>query len=431
MRILMASDFYTPFIGGAERQMQLLGQELIQAGHTVDMATVWHAGLAEQEQDAGIQIHRINGLLTSVPWFSSDPKRRFHPPFPEPGITHGLRQLIMRQRPDIVHASGWIAHSCAAALIGESIPLVVSVRDPGYICATRSFIRNGRICDGPGLQKCLACATQQFGMAKGLASLAGVAGGHGLLKHKLSAAVSVSTYVDGALQHSFLGEDRRASGKQALVIADIVTPSGVSNDEDLSSDPFLKRLPTEPFILFVGALRAVKGLNMLLNAYRQLVDAPPLVLIGTAWPDTPRDLPPGVLMFESVPHRSVMAAWQRSLFGVAPSLLPESLSGVVREGMISGKAMIATDVGGTRDMIRHEESGLLVAANDDDALAIAMRRLIDDAALRERLGTAGRASAAQFTGQMIATQFEQLYRRLISEQRGASDEHNSIPLIRG
>ncbi len=81
--------------------------------------------------------------------------------------------------------------------------------------------------------------------------------------------------------------------------------------------------------------------------------------------------------------------------------------------MISGKAMIATDVGGTTDMIDHEATGLLVAPDDAGALAAAMRRLIDDAALRERLGRAGQASAAQFTGHTIATQFEQLYRHLI------------------
>jgi glycosyltransferase involved in cell wall biosynthesis len=81
--------------------------------------------------------------------------------------------------------------------------------------------------------------------------------------------------------------------------------------------------------------------------------------------------------------------------------------------MISGKAMIATDVGGTTDMIDHQTTGLLVPPGDAGALAAAMRRLIDDAALRVRLGQAGQAAAAQFTGPSIAAQFEQLYHRLI------------------
>lgn len=427
MRILMASDFYPPFIGGAERQMQLLGHELALAGHTVDMATVWHAGHAEHQDDRGVQVHRLKGLFTSVPWFSSDPQRRFHPPFPDPGIAWGLRQLI-KLRPDVVHASGWIAHSCAAALLGQSIPLVVSVRDPGYICATRAFVRGGQICDGPAPRKCLECATRQFGAPKGLAALGGVAAGHLLLKHKLSAAASVSTYVDTTFQREFLGRHGRAAGKFGQVIADIVTPTGAAIETDEPDDRILAMLPAGPFILFVGALRPLKGLDMLLAAYRQLQAPPPLVLIGTTWPDTPRDLPPGTVLLENMPHRSVMAAWRRCLFGVAPSLLPESLAGVVREGMISGKAMIATNVGGTPDMIRPEATGLLVEPNDTGALAEAMRRLIDDAGLRERLGQAGYAAAVQFSGQAITAQFEQLYRRLIGGQTEGSYAHDSIPL---
>lgn len=429
MRILMASDFYAPFIGGAERQMQLLAQELTLAGHDVDMATVWHAGTAERQVDRGVEVHRLKGALTSVPWFSSDPQRRFHPPFPDPGIAWGLRKLIKR-RPDVVHASGWIAHSCAAALLGESIPLVVSVRDPGYICATRAFVRNGQICDGPAPRKCLGCATQHFGAPKGLAALGGVSTGHVLLKRKLSAAASVSSYVDATFQSEFLGQRGRDAGKLGLVIADIVTPTGASIEADAPDEPILAMLPAEPFILFVGALRPLKGLDMLLDAYRQLDAPPPLVLIGTTWPDTPRDLPPGTVLLENMPHRSVMAAWRRCLFGVAPSLLPESLAGVVREGMISGKPMIATNVGGTPDMIRHDATGLLVEPNDTVALAEAMRRLIGDAGLRLRLGQAGRAAAVQFTGQAIATQFEQLYRRLISGHAEATNEQDFIPLAR-
>ena len=57
---------------------------------------------------------------------------------------------------------------------------------------------------------------------------------------------------------------------------------------------YLEQLPDEPYILFVGALRRVKGVQQLLDAYEQLEDAPPLVLIGTWESDSPDRLPPGV-----------------------------------------------------------------------------------------------------------------------------------------
>ena len=51
--------------------------------------------------------------------------------------------------------------------------------------------------------------------------------------------------------------------------------------------------------------------------------------------------------------------------------------------------MIGTRPGGHEDMIEDGENGLLVPAGDSEALAVAMSRLIEDAALRERLGARG------------------------------------------
>jgi hypothetical protein len=46
----------------------------------------------------------------------------------------------------------------AAALGRRKIPLLVSGRDHGYFCATRTLLRKEEPCDGPGPLKCLACA---------------------------------------------------------------------------------------------------------------------------------------------------------------------------------------------------------------------------------------------------------------------------------
>jgi len=56
-RILVAADFYPPFLGGLERQAQLLARELAGRGHEVAVATVWHRGLPEQEDDGGVSVH--------------------------------------------------------------------------------------------------------------------------------------------------------------------------------------------------------------------------------------------------------------------------------------------------------------------------------------------------------------------------------------
>ena len=88
------------------------------------------------------------------------------------------------------------------------------------------------------------------------------------------------------------------------------------------------------------------------------------MLIGTRWPETPATFPAGVTVLSDVPHGVVMAAWERSLFGVAPSVWPDPLPGVVREAMTRGRAVVATAVGGNPDMIDDGVSGLLVPPGD-------------------------------------------------------------------
>ena len=181
-------------------------------------------------------------------------------------------------------------------------------------------------------------------------------------------------------------------------------------------------------MLFVGALRLVKGLKPLLAAYEQLEAPPPLVLIGTVEADTPREFPPGVVVLEKFPHAAVMAAWDRCLFGVLPSLWPEPLGSVVYEGMSRGKAVIGTTPGGHTDMIVDGESGYLVPAGDVPALAEAMRRLIAQPELRERFGRAGRKRSRLFTAAEAVPHFEQVYRRLATDAAGPFHENQSLPL---
>src|SRR5581483_9169321 len=158
----------------------------------------------------------------------------------------------------------------------------------------------------------------------------------------------------------------------------------------------LDELPSEPFLLFVGALRRVKGVYELLEAYEQLSDPPPLVLLGTYEDDSPTAFPPGVLVLDDFPHDAVLEACERCLFGVMPSLWPEPLGTVVAEVMSRGRPVIGTRPGGHEDMIVHGETGLLVPRGDVPALVQAMRTLLEDAELKARMGEAASVKAAEF-----------------------------------
>src|SRR5581483_4629338 len=148
------------------------------------VATVWHEGQPELEEIDGVQVHRLKGWTTRVPWFSTDPARRFHPPFPDPGIALSLRGIVDRLRPAIVRANGWRAYSCAAALVGRRTPLIVSVRDYGYSCAVRTMMHGDTLCSGPSPAKCLGCSARRYGPAKAAAAVSGVFGSRALLARK-------------------------------------------------------------------------------------------------------------------------------------------------------------------------------------------------------------------------------------------------------
>jgi glycosyltransferase involved in cell wall biosynthesis len=428
MRILVASDHYPPLIGGAQIQTRLLAVCLAQRGHDVAVATTWQKGTPDFEHEHGFPVYRLRQTISIVP---DTFQRRVHhqPPYPDPVTTLALRRLIKRFRPDLVHSHGWFTHSCAAALLGSDVPLVVSARDYGYSCATRTMLYMGLAhCSGPGAGKCLRCSTEYYGAGKGwLASLA-VFLGRGLLRRKIVGVHSVSNYVQEVVRRDFLRPSRNllrpAGSATPYWRPRVVSEQVIHEMVDLSeaahptlSERLLRRLPSEPFILYVGALRREKGVYELLEAYQRLQAAPALVLIGTVGRGTPETYPDGVVVITNVPHAAIPSAWKRALYGVAPSLLPEPMGSVVCEGLSYGRPVIGTAHGGHPDVITDGVNGLLVPPGDVGALARAMQSLLDDPERRERLADAAGAAGRRFAATVAVQQFERLYSEALRARR--------------
>ncbi|HET7079534.1 MAG TPA: glycosyltransferase family 4 protein, partial [Chloroflexia bacterium] len=155
-----------------------------------------------------------------------------------------------------------------------------------------------------------------------------------------------------------------------------------------------------------------KGLSVLLDAYQRLEAPPPLVLIGADWPDTPATFPPNVIVGKNWPHQAVMHAWQRCLFGLAPSIWGEPCPTVVMEAMAMGRPVIGTEMGGLPDLIAAEHTGLLVPPQDPDALAQAMATLLADSATRARMGRAAQEKVREFLASTVVGRIEQVYQTL-------------------
>ena len=88
-----------------------------------------------------------------------------------------------------------------------------------------------------------------------------------------------------------------------------------------------------------------------------------------------------------------------------------------------GLPVIGTQVGGVPETMMPGRSGLLVPPNDPGALAQALDLLLGDAALRRRMGEAGRARVRDlglFTPARVAQDVENVYHRWLSERRGTA-----------
>jgi glycosyltransferase involved in cell wall biosynthesis len=99
---------------------------------------------------------------------------------------------------------------------------------------------------------------------------------------------------------------------------------------------------------------------------------------------------------------------------LALSSAQETTPMVIAQAMAAGKPVVATPVGGVAEMVRHGETGFLVGVGDVDDLAATLVRTLQDAALRARLGEAGRRfAAAHYRADSVARRTRDVYQSMI------------------
>jgi len=88
----------------------------------------------------------------------------------------------------------------------------------------------------------------------------------------------------------------------------------------------------------------------------------------------------------------------------------------VLEGLASGTAVLATAVGGTPEMIRHDQNGWLVQSGNQDELSAGLITLMNDTDLRARLGSSARHDAtARYSTSRFLTELASLYREILND----------------
>ncbi len=192
-----------------------------------------------------------------------------------------------------------------------------------------------------------------------------------------------------------------------------VVPNGVTVP-DGGAPPARVRAPGEPLeIVFVGQALDRKGLPILLRAFEALRGHVParLTIVGASESEVAPLLVDraGVTVLGRVSDAEKRAALGAADVLAAPSLGGESFGMVLTESFAAGTPVVASDIAGYRDVVRHGVDGLLVPRGDATVLAETLRDLALAPQRSAALGSAARVSAERYAWPEVAARIVTAY----------------------
>jgi glycosyltransferase involved in cell wall biosynthesis len=383
MRLLVFCPYFPPHVGGLEGYVRDLNEELLRlelvASITVLTADL-PAGAPPLEQSAaGYRVVRYPALDVI-------------PNFPAPslwrrGFWRATRTALRSGDHDLVVSHTRFFLSSAAALLYSrltGLPLLHVEHGSDYVQL------------GSPSRRALARAYD----------------------HTLGRLVLRHAQVVVAISGAAADFVKDLSGREARVIYRGVDPARYDRVEP--SAELLELAAGRLVVAYIGRLIDGKGVADLVEAFarRQRQDAL-LCIVG----DGPRrgelealcrhrGLGDRCVFLGQRPESTALSLIRAADIVVNPSYT-EGLPTAVLEAAMLGRAILASDVGGTPEVVEDEVSALLSAPRDIDALEVGLERLLGDPALRVRLGVAARAHAVQrFDPAASARCFVELARQL-------------------
>jgi glycosyltransferase involved in cell wall biosynthesis len=375
----MVIQSFLPVLGGAQRQVDLLGPLLARRGVDLTVLTRRPPGTARREQRAGLEVRRMPG-----------PDRG---PLGSVGYTAAGALSLARLRPDVVHVHDLLSPATIALL---SRPLV------------RAPIVAKVLSTGPGgdVDRLL---TKPLG-ARRMRAMAS----------SFSAFVCLSDDVAQELRAHGVGEGRLRQ-----------IPNGVDVECFRPAEPQERKLErsrlglrTEgPVALYTGRFAPVKQLDQLIKAASEVRELS-LIMVGEGSEEARlrglvADLGVGdrVSMLTSVPDPAPL---YRAADLYASTSTTEGMSNSVLEAMASGLPVVAMSASGMGELVS-QTTGSLVPSGDVAALAAALRALALEPERRRTLGAAARDLVVdRYSLGFVADRLRDLYGEVLSgrETRG-------------
>lgn len=348
------------------------------------------------------------------------PSRPYRLNYENEAMAHELREYALGFRPDIVHAMHLQGLSASVLDVFESLglPVVYTAADFWTVCPVVDLRRHdGELCSGPEVSHCIRCVASRNpdpGVRKRADLPRAVTAAAGLLSRTPLARKSraLGQVADVRDRPSFIREKMKSVD---LVLAytgltrDLLSLNGVGvgkthvSHYGIDTAPAaearrLRRPSTTLRVGFVGTLAPHKGPDLAVRAFEALppgLDAT-LVIHGAA--DQPYDDELGALARgdKRISFRGAFAREELTdVFSemdvlVVPSRWYENAPGVIFEAFAAGVPVVATDLGGMSEFVRHGRNGLLFGLNDAEDLAEQLRCLMEEpgllAKLREGIG---------------------------------------------
>ena len=423
MNILIPTDAFPPVCGGSGWSTYELARGLRARGHdiTIVQPKPGTAPGARETAYDGIRVLHFGAPAPDIPFVRNYYKSE--------KLTHSLAAylttLLAENRYDIVHAQHVMTTGAAIeAAEAARVPAVATVRDYWPVCYWSNLLHTRA-----GLTLCPACTPGN--MTTCLRPRAGALWPLALpmipyMRANLSAKRAGLARADAVIAVSWrIATDLVERAPELARTRIEVIPNAV---DIRALSEVARRRPDAaeaviagPYALYLGKLAPNKGTNALIDVVRQAELDWPLVIAG----DGP-DRAQLERAAQASGRRIEFKGWvdkgeaTRLLAGASmlifPSRGPESLSRVLIEASALGIPIAAMDTGGTADIVQHDVTGLLSAS--PDALAADVRRLRQDAALRQRLADAAqRKMAREFDATAVVARVETLYTELAGSRR--------------
>jgi len=388
VRILHLLHQYMPeYIGGTELYTQSLALMQVQARHKVSIfvPSTSSPNWPEPSIEEGIRVYRFPGIAGSA-------TRRFSNTFANSKIEHAFEYALDSERPDVIH----IQHLMGLPItlidsIKElGIPYILTLHDYWYFCANAQLLTNydNTICDGPDWW--LNCA--RCGLARidyGAASILSPAVAPAFALRNRLAAKALTNAHHLVAPTPFVRNIYAAHGASAEKI------SVIQHGIDTPAESYERREPAKNQLRagYVGGLSWQKGVHVLIAAFDDIPKEGAFLEIWgnpevfPSYVDDLRGLSDhsGITFEGSLSREDLWSVLSGFDVMVVPSLWYETASLVIQEAFSIGLPVIASDIGALASRVDDGIDGLLVPPNDSQALAAALRKLMDNPDLVRKL----------------------------------------------